>query len=246
MTVAAALIRWGLVACSLAPTGVFAAEQSTNTLRVMSLNIYGWATMPDQAHRYADLVNSLDIDVLGIQEGVDDWKIQGMPTDYSRSEALAKALGDCWSHHYQVFYKKCQDVKLFHHERFDLTDGPNAVRTGELASLVKNEIEFLFVNVHWDHQSREARESSARQTAQVVIDDGESPVIVVGDFNSACTGDEVSSMIELAGLHLVVDGGIDCVISRSLKGSGHVVDANPSDHPGVVAEFSLPVNGSGD
>lgn len=44
------------------PIQVHSADQPTHGLRVMSLNIYGWATMPDKAHLFAELVNSLNID----------------------------------------------------------------------------------------------------------------------------------------------------------------------------------------
>ena len=228
-----------LVLLLVLPIQVHSADQPTHGLRVMSLNIYGWATMPDQAHLFAKLVNSLDIDVLGIQEGVDDWQIQGMPTDYSRSETMAKALGDCWSHKYQVFYRHCNGVTLLQSKRFDLSDGPNAVRTGELARIAKNGNEFVFINIHWDHESAEARRSSAVETAQVVNNNQDKPVIVLGDFNSPCAEQVVTSMANLTGMQLVVDGGIDCVFSSSLEGSGNTVDAAPSDHPGVVAEFGL-------
>ncbi len=56
-------------------------------LRVMSLNLYGWATMPGAAPDYAALIEAQSVDVLGIQEGNWDWEIEGWPTDYSATAA---------------------------------------------------------------------------------------------------------------------------------------------------------------
>jgi hypothetical protein len=47
-------------------------------------------------------------------------------------------------------------------------------------------------------------------------------------------------MLHQAGLSQVVDGGIDCVFSRGLEGAGKVIDAQPSDHPAVLASFIVP------
>jgi hypothetical protein len=67
------------------------------TLRVMSLNVFGHATMPAAAPVYAALIESQDVDIIGIQEGVQDWLLEEpLPTDYSRSEALEAALGECY------------------------------------------------------------------------------------------------------------------------------------------------------
>lgn len=229
----------GLLLTGILLVPVLAAGEPTR-LTVMSLNIYGWATMPQQATDYADLINRLDIDILGIQEGVEDWKIKGMPTDYSRAQALADALGSCWQHRYQVFVNHCRGVEFISNERFDLSDGPNAVRTGELVNFRKGAVEVVLVNVHWDHESPAARKASAVETAEVITRHQNTPLVVVGDFNSRCGGEEVGQMLRQASLTQVVDGGIDCVFSRGLEGSGRVIDAQPSDHPAVLASFIVP------
>jgi hypothetical protein len=208
-------------------------------LRVMSLNIYGWATMPGAAPDYAALIEAHDVDIVGIQEGVQDWQIEGWPTDYSRSEQLHAALGDCWQRRYQIFANTCRGNTLDTHERFDLADGPNAVRTGEVALVTKSGAQIAFINVHWDHESASAREASATETVTEADRHRGIPTLVVGDFNTDCISDDVSTVRSRGGMDLVVDGGIDCILARGIGGSGTSLDAEPSDHPAVAATFTI-------
>jgi endonuclease/exonuclease/phosphatase family metal-dependent hydrolase len=201
----------------------------------MSLNIYGWATMPEAAPEYAALVEAQGVDVLGIQEGNWDWEIEGWPTDYSRSEQLHAALGDCWQRRYQIFVNTCRGAEMDEHRRFDLTDGPRAVRTGETALVTKSGARAALINVHWDHESAPARAASALETAAEADLYRHLPTIVLGDFNTECTGDDVSTLRGRAQMELVVDGGIDCILVRGATGAGRSLDATPSDHPAVVA-----------
>jgi endonuclease/exonuclease/phosphatase family metal-dependent hydrolase len=205
----------------------------------MSLNIYGWATMPDAARDYAALIEAHDVDILGIQEGVQDWQIQGWPTDYSRAQQLHAALDDCWQRRFQIFVNTCRGAILDSHRRFDLTDGPNAVRTGEVALVSKSGTQVAFINVHWDHESASARAASAVETAAEANLHRGMPTFVLGDFNSDCTDDDVSFVRSHGGMDLVVDGGIDCILARDLAGSGRSFSAAPSDHPGLAAKFAI-------
>jgi len=110
------------------------------TIQVMSLNIFGHDTMPHSAATFAALIKDRDPDVVGIQEGVQDWLIgPGMPTDYSRADALGTALGSCWDQRYQIFIDVCKDNAFLSSDRFDLTDGPNATRTGNGPSLARTD-----------------------------------------------------------------------------------------------------------
>ena len=217
-------------------TPSFATETgaSPDTI-IMTLNIYGHATMPDQAPDYARLVAEHKVDVLAIQEGVDDWKIGlDIPVDYSRAETLHEVLGQCWQRQFQVYVNTCRGYSISLHERFDLADGPNAVRTGERAVIAGPHGTFELFNLHWDHQSETAREASADQTAEAVLNDQTLSQVIVGDFNSDCTSAVVGRMAGMAELTLVADGGIDCIFVSGLTGEGQVVDASPSDHPAVV------------
>ncbi len=130
-----------------------------------------------------------------------------------------------------------QKFSIENHERFDLADGPNAVRTGEKALIEGPQGRFTLVNIHWDHESEPARLASARQTADAVGDVNGTPVVVLGDFNSACTGPTVQGMVSAVSLETVVDGGIDCIFLRGVEGSGEAVDASPSDHPAVLVRL---------
>ena len=208
-------------------------------LRVMSLNIYGWATMPGAAPDYAALVAAQNVDVLGIQEGSWDWEIEGWPTDYSRSEQLHAALGECWQRQYQIFVNSCRGTELDSHRRFDLTDGPRAVRTGETALVSKSGTQIAFINIHWDHESGPARAASAIETADEADLHKGTPTVVLGDFNCDCASADVTTLRSRGEMALVVDGGIDCILARDLTGSGAALDATPSDHPAVVATFTI-------
>jgi endonuclease/exonuclease/phosphatase family metal-dependent hydrolase len=210
------------------------------TLRVMSLNVFGHATMPAAAPVYAALIESQDVDIIGIQEGVQDWLLEEpLPTDYSRSEALEAALGECYQREYQVFVNICRGNSLATHQRFDLTDGPNATRTGEVATVVKQGVTFGFIDVHWDHESSDANAANAAETAAQVNLLEAMPVVVLGDFNASCDAGTPESMRAAASLELVVDGDIDCIFSRQGPGAGMEVNAAPSDHEAVVAELTL-------
>lgn len=209
-------------------------------LSVMSLNIYGHATMPAAAQAYADLIIAKDPDVVGIQEGVHDWMLStDMPTDYSRANDLGVALGDCWQHHFQIFINVCKGNSFISNRRFDLTDGPNATRTGESAIISKNESQYLMVNIHWDHQSDKARRQNANETVEEINSFLDLPVFLVGDFNTGCnTASEYMANDEI---DLIVDGGIDCIFySDEGEGEGgESFDASPSDHPGVIGYVIL-------
>ncbi|MCP4679755.1 MAG: hypothetical protein GY854_30550 [Deltaproteobacteria bacterium] len=119
-----------------------------------------------------------------------------------------------------------------------MTDGPNATRTGEWAIIGKDEFEYGIVNIHWDHESETAKTANAGETAAQVNAMTQVPVVVVGDFNSNCGGNSVGQMIDQAGMNLIVNGGIDCIVGRGFTGFGQTFDATPSDHPGVDAAIS--------
>jgi hypothetical protein len=208
-------------------------------LKVMSLNVYGWATMPQSAAKYAKLIESREVDVVGIQEGVNDWLIgAGMPTDYSRANALASALGNCWKQRYQIFVNTCRGNDFVSSRRFDMTDGPNATRTGESAVINKNGFEYLFITIHWEHQMSSARTANAYETADEVNAFANLPAVVVGDFNTGCKSGDVNIMINSAGMKLIGDAGIDCIVVRDLSGSSQQFNASPSDHPSLDAILS--------
>ncbi len=223
-----------------APSGL-PPTTSPVTLRVMSLNVYGHATMPGAASIYANLIKSQAIDVVGIQEGVNDWQLNtAFPTDYSRAEALGAALGSCYQRRNQVFVNVCRGNSILGNDRFDLTDGPNVTRTGEAVTVTKDGKSFGFIDVHWDHQSSSTKVANAQETAARAQGFSNVPVIIVGDFNTSCSGSTAGVMKTAASLDLIFNGGIDCIFSkRATKSKGYTVNASPSDHPSVVAELTL-------
>jgi hypothetical protein len=217
----------------------------------MSLNIYGWKTMPHHAADYARLVNAHNIDILLLQEGVEDWQLTTpMPTDYSRADALQKALGNCWQRRWQILVNQCRAISFNHSERFDLADGPMATRTGEMAELyvsddkstaksnAKSNAKIVVINVHWDHESETARTLSAEQTAAVANRYQSTAVVVAGDFNSQCNLAE-KQLAVYTYFQLIVDGGIDCIFAKNIRATGQTLSAMPSDHPAVIASLNF-------
>lgn len=217
---------------------IFSAKKrvSTSYIKVMTLNVYGWATMLQQASSYAELVHSRDVDILGIQEGAEDWLIStDFPTDYSRADALGVALGECWQQRYQIYINTCKGNSFVSNVRFDLTDGPNAVRTGESALINKNGFDYRAINVHWDHQDDAVTLINANETATHINLNANIPTILVGDLNSSCTGNEVNTTLQQTEMTLIGSARIDCIITKGFTGTAEVFDATPSDHPSLEA-----------
>lgn len=217
------------------------AQKGNERITVMSLNIYGWKTMPKHSDDYAQLINHHKVDVLGIQEGVEDWQLKAddlinkLPTNYQRAITLHKSLGECWQHKFQIFINHCQGNRFIKTGRFELTDGPNATRTGEYAVVENSNHQYFFVNVHWEHESADARMANARETATQLNKTTSQPTILLGDFNSQCDGKEARLLQALTKVSLVKSAGIDCLFVKGVKGEGSVIDASPSDHPAIVA-----------
>ena len=211
----------------------------SGSIKVMSFNIYGHATMPQAANEYAELIKSRNVDVVGIQEGVDDWMIGNiLPTDYSRANTLAGALGECWDQRYQIFINVCQGNTFVSNRRYDMTDGPNAARTGESALIDKDGFQYAVVNIHWDHQSGTTKLANARETAAEINTYADVPVVLTGDFNTGCSSSETNTMVAESGIALIGDAGIDCIFARDLTGSSQRFSGGSSDHPGLDADLS--------
>ena len=226
-----------LVCFLLLSVSVDAATQKTIT--AMTLNIYGWKTMPEHSNEYAQLIISHNVDVVGIQEGEEDWHLKTkFPTDYQRSITLKNSLGKCWQHKFQIFINYCQGNTFIDSGRFDLTDGPNATRTGEYAIIEKAGKRYYIVNVHWDHESINSRIASAKETSVQLNKINKYPKILLGDFNSQCISKEVSIMQSKAKMTLLKNAGIDCVFVKGITGTAKKITANPSDHPSIVATLT--------
>ena len=237
-------------------------------IEVMSLNVYGWKTMPKHSEDYAKLVAKHDINILAIQEGVEDWQLTtDMPTDYSRAKVLLSKLGPCWQRSYQIFVNHCKGSRFIESGRFDLTDGPNATRTGEYALVEHNSSRFIVINVHFDHEQQQTRILNMKETLAQLSSYNNYPQVVLGDFNQRC--DEMFSPISSLmspfisteipvsvtpinetppiepSFKLVTNAGIDCIFinnfsSKSVSkfsSQGKVVEALPSDHPAAIASL---------
>jgi len=230
-----------LVSESLTPSieNKSSLKSEANSLRAMTLNIYGWKTMPQHADDYARLINAADIDVLAIQEGVHDWQINtDLPTDYGNADALAKALGECWQQRYQIFVNYCRGHRFISNVRFGLSDGPNATRTGEQAHIDTPVGKQVVLNVHWDHESSAVREENMLETTEQALLARGQPFVLLGDFNTQCTDPLVIQLTKRSKSRLLGSAGIDCIIARGLRGQSEAVDASPSDHPALIATLT--------
>jgi len=209
-------------------------------ITVMSLNIYGWKTMPEHSDDYAQLISSRNVDILGIQEGVEDWQLKSnWPTNYQRAITLKKSLGGCWQRRHQIFINQCQGNHFIESGRFDLTDGPNATRTGEYAVIEKLNKRYLMVNVHWDHESVATRIANAEETSAQLNKISQYPKILLGDFNSRCNDREASLVQSKAKMTLLKNAGIDCLFVKGISGKAKKILAYPSDHPAIVAKLRI-------
>jgi len=217
-------------------------DKAKTAITVMSLNIYGWKTMPKHSDDYAQLITRHNVDILGIQEGVEDWQLKGkdldsnqLPTNYQRAIILKDSLGECWQHKFQIFINYCQGNSFIESGRYDLTDGPNATRTGEYAVIEKSNTRYLFVNVHWDHESIVTRIANAKETSVLLNKMKDYPKILLGDFNTRCDGKETSFLQQKTKMVLLKNAGIDCLFVEGITGKAKKVVAEPSDHPAIVA-----------
>jgi endonuclease/exonuclease/phosphatase family metal-dependent hydrolase len=220
-------------------------ETGDEAITVMSLNIYGWKTMPKHSDDYAQLIKDHNVDVLGIQEGVEDWQLKAtdlnnkLPTDYQRAITLKESLGKCWRHKFQIFINHCQGNRFVESGRFDLTDGPNATRTGEFALIEKASNRYYVVNIHWEHESELARIANAKETEAQLNKLHKYPKVLLGDFNSQCDGKEARLLQSTTQVALMASAGIDCLFVKGLTGQGKVINASPSDHPAIVATLMI-------
>lgn len=211
-----------------------------DTITVMSLNIYGWKTMPQHSNDYAQIIKTHNVDILGIQEGIEDWQLSTkLPTDYLRAITLSHSLGECWQRKFQIFINQCQGNRFIEAGRFDLTDGPNVTRTGEYAVIDRDNVRYLLVNVHWDHESDVTRVLNANETSNFLNNRHQDAKILLGDFNSQCEGKEVSLIQTTTKMHLLKNAGIDCLFIKGLSGKAKKIPAYPSDHPAIIAKLRV-------
>jgi len=221
------------------------AEKSIDTqpgvITVMSLNIYGWKTMPEHSHVYAELIQRNNVDILAIQEGVEDWQLKSseldgkLPTNYQRAITLKKSLGQCWQHKFQIFINYCQGSRFIESGRFNLSDGPNATRTGEYAVIEKSNERYFIINIHWDHESDVIKVANAKETIEQLDKFAQYSKILLGDFNSQCDSKEVTVLQKIAKMNLLKHAGIDCLFVKDLTGKAKTILALPSDHLAIVA-----------
>lgn len=210
-------------------------------IKALSYNIEGWKN--HSPHTQAEAINATGAQVIGLQEGMQDWQIgsQGtMPTDYSRTDNIVASLnqqGGQWTNRYQIIINagSCEFVDS---GRFDMTDGPNAVRTGEWAIIREKSRgdRFLMVNLHWDHQG--ANDTNRAETMEWIstFEKGKNlPVVIVGDFNR----DAGETGLESAGFQLAKHGGIDGILTRGMKSVGSGSITAPSDHTPIFAALDF-------
>ncbi len=224
-------------------------EETVNAsekIRAQSLNIYGWNAIDQQNKQgeFADIIIAGNIDVVGLQESADDNFGAGLPPNYDRvtkimSELSSKDPG-CWENRYSILINTCRNNSFISNARVDMTDGQYS-RTGEHAVISKNGFEYAFITVHWDFADN-VQKANAAETAAMANLHQDKPVILVGDFNTACRGGTVGIVLSTANMDLwgVANGmgEIDCVIARGMTGTEEKVSVPPSDHDSVISELT--------
>ncbi len=214
-------------------------------IKVMSLNIWGHKVMSWAGPNFANLIKDEAVDIVGIQEGVEDWNLTtDMPTNYSRVSSIMASLGGCYENRYQIIINTCNGLQFNSNYRWDMTDGANATRTGETAIVSKNGFEFAFVNIHWEAFSSTVRDDNTAETA-AEVNKHSIPVVTVGDFNDG-SGVQVGNFINQSGSTLIHTVGLDYITAKGFSGTGYLIpnspdnrgSTNPSDHPSIAATLT--------
>ncbi len=216
-------------------------DDTSSELTVLSYNIEGHAGHSPYAQAQAIIKSNAG--VVGLQEGVNDWQIGPpgtWPWDYSRTDRIVNSLNEqtgLWDNRYQMIIKT--DVcEFIDYGRFDLTDGPKAVRTGEWAILRLKATgkQFLFVNLHWDHQS--ANSANRNETIGWITDFNATrnlPVVITGDFNRSVN----SIGYEPYGFTISHSAWVDGILTKGMATQRYGSFEAPSDHNSVWAELTF-------
>ncbi|WP_018157174.1 endonuclease/exonuclease/phosphatase family protein [Demetria terragena] len=180
--------------------------QPAPRIHVMSFNIrldtYAPAHDPDSWPRRRPALTALitqeQPDLLGVQEAT----FLQLPTiraalphhemvGYGRS-------GGSTDEHNAIFFDT-RRFELIGWEQFWLSDTPDVVGSANWGNVVTRTVvwarlrdrtshrEFVYVNTHFDHESRKSRARSARVVADLRGQFGSMPMVVTGDFNAATT-----------------------------------------------------------
>ncbi|MBK1833586.1 endonuclease/exonuclease/phosphatase family protein [Roseibacillus ishigakijimensis] len=145
----------------------------------------------------SEIIHFHAFDVFGTQEGLPH-QMKGLREALTEYEVVSygREDGQKAGENVAIFYRK-GSYELLEEGRFWLSDTPDQPGKGWDAALprictwaklrdIKAEREFFFFNIHFDHRGGEARLESAKlmlkKAAEIA---GDSPVVMVGDFNAA-------------------------------------------------------------
>lgn len=246
-------------------------------MRIMSFNLR-MDTPGDKEHAWPNripavrhVLSSYSPDILGIQEGlphqvaeVDSW-----------SDAYARVgrgrLADGTGESVAVYYRK-ERFEHLQSGHFWLSDTPDIPGSATFGNTIPRMVtwvrlkerggrEWLCVNTHLDHVSEPARQQGARMIVEFIArEQGDSLVVVTGDFNALPKSDAVQAMLSAGLVDAVAAAGdtgptfhgykgeggdrIDYVFADArlrVKGGGvfreRVQGLFPSDHYPVIAEL---------
>ncbi len=243
-------------------SGVFPAVGAEATLEIASWNIENFPASADIVSDVADIVASLDVDLLAVQEIADEpsfIELDDRLTDFS-SVLSTHQYGTGEYQKLAVLYRD-SELEVIEHELLFEQDGylfprpPLAIHFRRKTSGQK----FWLVNVHlkagWGTENRERRNGACNALAAVLRSKQDS-AILVGDFNEVVTTssgrevlrawydddfDFVTAAVAQEGevTFLPSDGMIDHVITKGMPSAREVVVKHlEAYYPNLVSEIS--------
>ena len=175
------------------------------TMSAMSFNVL-YKNPEERYRRVVDIIEAYSPDTFGVQEAAPMWMT-----------LLNRQLKDTYAYvgngrdggnqgeYNAIFYKKDMFDVIESGTRY-LTDTPrrkskvaesslNRIYTFALLEKKSDGEQILFVNTHFDHTNDTARVKQAQHLADFLLEYGEYPIVLTGDFNTAAKTDAYEEIL---------------------------------------------------
>lgn len=208
-------------------------------MRIMSFNLR-MDTAGDKEHAWPhripsvrQVLSTFNPDVLGIQEGLPHQveELDSWLDEYARIGRGRRADGSDESVAVYFLKKRFECLESGHFWLSDTPDVPGSATFGNsiprMVTWVRlkeqGDREWLVVNTHLDHESEPARQAGARLIADFIAEkQGDSLVVVTGDFNALPESDAVQTMLGAGLVDAVAKAGDQGPTFHGYKGEGTV------------------------